>query len=114
MKTARVLVVITLLLTLVPLLQAQSLAEAAKKERLNQLMAVQNAISLEINQSFQNKVMEVMVEGPSKHDAAVWNGRTRTNKIVLFPHNGEQAGDFIQVKITQPQTWVLKGERVDS
>ena len=88
--------------------------EAVKKERLNQLMAVQNTISLEINQSLQNKVMEVMVEGPSKHDAAVWNGRTRTNKIVLFPHNGEQAGDFIQVKITQPQTWVLKGERVDS
>ena len=88
--------------------------ELVKKERLNQLMAVQNTISLEINQVLQGKVLEVMVEGPSKHDAAVWNGRTRTNKIVLFPHGEEQAGDFIQVKITQPQTWVLKGERVDS
>ena len=88
--------------------------ELVKKERLNQLMAVQNTISLEINQALQGKVLEVMVEGPSKHDAAVWNGRTRTNKIVLFPHGEEQAGDFIQVKITQPQTWVLKGERVDS
>ena len=88
--------------------------ELVKKERLNQLMAVQNTISLEINQVLQGKVLEVMVEGPSKHDAAVWNGRTRTNKIVLFPHGEEKAGDFIQVKITQPQTWVLKGERVDS
>ncbi len=88
--------------------------ELVKKERLNQLMAVQNTISLEINQVLQGKVLEVMVEGPSKHDVAVWNGRTRTNKIVLFPHGEEQAGDFIQVKITQPQTWVLKGERVDS
>ena len=88
--------------------------ELVKKERLNQLMAVQNTISLEINQALQGKVLEVMVEGPSKHDAAVWNGRTRTNKIVLFPHGEEKAGDFIQVKITQPQTWVLKGERVDS
>lgn len=88
--------------------------ELVKKERLNQLMAVQNTISLEINQALQGKVLEVMVEGSSKHDAAVWNGRTRTNKIVLFPHGEEQAGDFIQVKITQPQTWVLKGERVDS
>ncbi|MBP8599346.1 MAG: tRNA (N6-isopentenyl adenosine(37)-C2)-methylthiotransferase MiaB [Selenomonas sp.] len=88
--------------------------ELVKKERLNQLMAVQNTISLEINQVLEGKVLEVMVEGPSKHDAAVWNGRTRTNKIVLFPHGEEQAGDFIQVKITQPQTWVLKGERVDS
>ena len=56
--------------------------------------------------------MEIMVEGPSKNDASVWMGRTRTNKIVLFPHDGEQAGDFIDVKITHPQTWVLKGEKV--
>ena len=53
-----------------------------------------------------------MVEGASKNDPAVWSGRTRTNKIVLFPHGGERVGDFVQVKITQPQTWVLKGEVV--
>ena len=53
-----------------------------------------------------------MVEGASKNDPAVWSGRTRTNKIVLFPHGAERVGDFVQVKITQPQTWVLKGEIV--
>ena len=36
----------------------------------------------------------------------------RTNKIVLFAHAGEKPGDFIDVRITHPQTWVLKGERV--
>lgn len=86
--------------------------ENVKKERLNELMAVQNEISLEINQKLLGKTMEIMVEGPSKNDASVWMGRTRTNKIVLFPHDGEQAGDFIDVKITHPQTWVLKGEKV--
>ncbi|WP_302489198.1 tRNA (N6-isopentenyl adenosine(37)-C2)-methylthiotransferase MiaB [uncultured Mitsuokella sp.] len=86
--------------------------ESVKKERLNELMAVQNEISLEINQKLLGKTMEIMVEGPSKNDASVWMGRTRTNKIVLFPHDGEQAGDFIDVKITHPQTWVLKGEKV--
>lgn len=86
--------------------------ESVKKERLNELMAVQNEISLEINQKLLGKTMEIMVEGPSKNDASVWMGRTRTNKIVLFPHDGEQAGAFIDVKITHPQTWVLKGEKV--
>lgn len=86
--------------------------EAVKKERLNQLMAVQNEISLEINQAMQDRTVEIMVEGPSKNDESIWSGRTRTNKLVLFTHGDEQPGDFIDVKITHPQTWVLKGERV--
>ena len=54
---------------------------------------------------------EVLVEGPSRTDARVWTGRTRTNKIVLWDHCGaEAAGDLVSIKITHPQTWVLKGE----
>ena len=87
-------------------------AEDVKKDRLNKLMAVQNEISREINEGLKGKALEVMVEGASKNDERVWTGRTRTNKIVLFEHNGENVGDFIQVEITQPQTWVLKGKRV--
>ena len=86
--------------------------EAVKKDRLNRLMVVQNEISLEINQSLQDQIMEVMVEGPSKQDETVWTGRTRTNKIVLFPHAEEQPGDFISIQITHPQTWVLKGRQI--
>ncbi len=86
--------------------------DALKHERLEKLMAVQNEISREINDQFLDTVQEVMVEGPSKNDAAMWSGRTRTNKLVIFPHGAEQPGDFVNVKITHPQTWVLKGERV--
>ena len=84
--------------------------EAVKKARLQQLMDVQNEISLEINKALQDKILEVMVEGPSKNDESVWMGHTRTNKIVLFPHGKEKEGDFVSVKIMNPQTWVLKGE----
>ncbi|MBQ7498414.1 MAG: tRNA (N6-isopentenyl adenosine(37)-C2)-methylthiotransferase MiaB [Selenomonas sp.] len=84
--------------------------EDVKKARLQRLMEVQNEISLEINQSMLGKTLEVMVEGPSKNDENVWMGHTRSNKIVLFPHGQEKEGDFVQVKITSPQTWVLKGE----
>ena len=86
--------------------------EAVKKDRLNRLMSVQNEISLEINQSLQDQIMEVMVEGPSKQDETVWTGRTRTNKIDLLPHADEQPGDFISIQITHPQTWVLKGRQI--
>ena len=86
--------------------------DEVKHERLEKLMAVQNEISKEINDRLLGTTQEVMVEGPSKNDTTMWSGRTRTNKLVLFPHGAEQPGDFVHVKITHPQTWVLKGERV--
>lgn len=81
-----------------------------KKQRLQQLMAVQNEISLKINQRLIGELLEVMVEGPSKNDPTVFVGRTRSNKIVLWPYNSqEQIGDLILVKIDTAQTWLLKG-----
>ena len=91
---------------------AAQVPDEVKHARLERLMAVQNEISRAINEGLRNVQVEVMVEGASKNDPAVWSGRTRTNKIVLFPHGAERVGDFVQVKITQPQTWVLKGEVV--
>ncbi len=81
-----------------------------KHARLNLLMEEQNKISRDINEKLAGTELEVMVEGESKNDPAVWSGRTRTNKIVLFPHGTEQAGDFVHVRIDRAQTWVLKGE----
>lgn len=86
--------------------------DKCKHQRLNRLMELQNKISLEINQSLEGKIMEVMVEGPSQNNEAVWSGRTSSNKLVLWNHGEEKIGDLINVRITQPQTWVLKGERV--
>lgn len=81
-----------------------------KHARLDRLMEEQNRISRAINERLAGETLEVMVEGESKNDPAVWSGRTRTNKIVLFPHGTEQAGDFVRVRIDRAQTWVLKGE----
>ena len=87
--------------------------DKVKHERLERLMELQNQISLDINERLSNTIQEVLVEGPSRTDEAVWTGRTRTGKIVLWPHQeGEKIGELVRVKITQPQTWVLKGERV--
>lgn len=85
--------------------------EKVKKERLAALMEVQNEISLQINQTLCGKTLQVMVEGPSKTDKAVYTGRTSTNKIILWPKlRDEKPGDLLNIKVTHSQTWVLKGE----
>ncbi|MBQ4402847.1 MAG: tRNA (N6-isopentenyl adenosine(37)-C2)-methylthiotransferase MiaB [Selenomonadaceae bacterium] len=83
--------------------------EETKHRRLDALMKVQNAISLEKNRAMLDSTVEILVEGASKTDDKIFTGRTRSNKLVLFAHGSERAGDLIDVKITQAQTWLLKG-----
>jgi len=83
--------------------------DATKHRRLQELMQVQNKISLEKNLALKNSVVEVLVEGASKTDDKIFMGRTRSNKLVLFAHGDERAGELVNVKITQAQTWLLKG-----
>lgn len=86
-----------------------------KKDRLNRLMEVQNLSSLRRNEEMLGKVVEVLAEGPSRNPA-VWTGRTRTNKIVLWPVEGKvyQPGDKVMVKVDTAQTWLVKGKAVQN
>ena len=86
------------------------ISDEIKHERLNKLMKIQNAISLEKNSAMIDSVVEVLVEGASKTDEKIFTGRTRSNKLILFEHGGENAGDLVDVKISQAQTWLLKGK----
>ena len=83
--------------------------DATKHRRLEELMKVQNEISLAKNVALENSAVEVLVEGASKTDRNIFTGRTRTNKLILFEHGNEQAGELVNVKITQAQTWLFKG-----
>lgn len=81
-----------------------------KKDRLKRLMDLQNKISLSINESLKGHTVEVLVEGYSKTSKTMLTGRTDTNKTVLFSGLNELTGSFVKVRITNPQTWILKGE----
>ncbi|MDR2006337.1 MAG: radical SAM protein, partial [Acidaminococcales bacterium] len=85
--------------------------ETVKKARLTALMQMQNKISLDINRKLAGSVQEVMVEGVSETNENNLSGRTRTNKIVVFPPGSRSlaAGETVPVKITSGQTWILKG-----
>ena len=81
-----------------------------KKARLQKLMDMQNENSLELNQAYVGRIVEVMVEGPSKSDEQTWTGRTTGNKIILWPYVGtEKVGDLVNVRVDVAQTWLLKG-----
>lgn len=88
----------------------KQIPEEVKKDRLKRLMELQNKISLENNMQLTGKTMELLVEGTSKNDENRLTGRTRTNKIINFEGSKKLIGKFVNVKITQAQTWNLMGE----
>jgi len=86
--------------------------ENVKKERLQRLMKVQNECSFNESSKYKDKVVRVLVEGPSKKNKEVLSGRTSTNKIVLFKGDTALKGQFVDVKINECKTWTLYGDIV--
>ena len=80
-----------------------------KKERLQRLNDALSDISRDINDKLQDTVVEVLVEGPSKTNEAMLSGRTTTNKTVIFAGEPSLIGQIVSVKVTEAQTWILKG-----
>jgi tRNA-2-methylthio-N6-dimethylallyladenosine synthase len=55
-------------------------------------------------------VVDVLVEGWSKHDPGVVCGRTSHNVMVNFPGTGDLAGRTVPVRITRAFTNTVRGE----
>ena len=89
--------------------------DEVKSRRLAEIIDVQNEIAKEINLGEVGKTHAVLVEGPSKRNAAEWKGRTDTNKLVIFPHmdqRGYVIGDTVNVAINRTTSATLFGELV--
>ena len=70
-----------------------------KTRRLNEIIALQNSLSLESNRRDLGKVFEVLVEGESKKSAERLCGRTGTNKVCVWDDTSHKAGDYVKVKV---------------
>lgn len=86
------------------------ISEEEKKNNFNRLLDVQNRISAEINSTYKDKIMQVLVEGRSKTDLNTMTGRTDGGKLVHFAGSDALTGKIVNVKITEPKTWSLMGE----
>lgn len=91
----------------------EQIPEDVKHERFNRLLEVVNKYAKANNQVYQDQVVEVLVEGPSKNDEDFLQGRTRTAKAVNFKGNTSLIGQLVNVKITKARSFSLIGEVLD-
>lgn len=87
-------------------------ANEVKKRRLQEIVEMQNRLSLESNKEDLGKTFSVLIEGNSRKSDADWMGRNSRNKVVVFPKNGSQLnkGDYVNVKVTDCTQGTLLGE----
>ena len=89
-----------------------------KTRRLNEIIALQNELSLESNRRDVGKTFTVLVEGPSRRNPADSCGRASNNKMCVFPSVGPESvkapapGDYVDVKVMSCTSATLICERV--
>ena len=86
---------------------------AVKLQRLQHLQAVLEENVRRISASREGTVQRILVEGPSRKNAAELMGRTECNRIVNFdggPNSARLIGQMIDVTITQALPHSLRGE----
>ncbi len=93
--------------------------EVIKEERNQDLLQVVNRSNYRILERLVGREVEVLCEGPSKTNKARLTGRTRTNKIVVFPPSprrlrqtgidAEFVGNLVNVRIERANGFSLYG-----
>lgn len=83
-----------------------------KNRRLNEIIELQNSLSLLSNQKDVGKSFEVLIEGSSKRSKEELFGRTSQNKVVVFKGEGHKIGEYVTVEIISCSSATLKGEIV--
>jgi tRNA-2-methylthio-N6-dimethylallyladenosine synthase len=87
--------------------------QEVKTRRLNEIIRLQNHISLEHNKLDIGKTFKVLIEGDSKKSDKDFKGRNTQNKMVVFPKcEGLKAGDYCYVRVNEATSATLIGEIV--
>ncbi len=83
-----------------------------KRRRLNEIIALQNEISREQNEKEIGKIHEIMVESKSKKNPTQWQGRSGTNKVIIFDNvEGKyKAGDLVNLEVYKASSATLFGK----
>ena len=88
--------------------------ERVKKERNNQLLALQKSISRRKTEEMVGTKQEILVEGMDRKSKKHVFGRTRNNTTCIFPGDNSLAGQLVRVRIKGASSYTLKGEAVKS
>ena len=91
---------------------ADDVPDEVKGRRLNEIIALQNELSIESNRRDVGKEFIILVEGESKRSPEQLCGRTSQNKMVVFDRGDHKAGDYVRVRITGSSSATLFGEEI--
>lgn len=88
-----------------------TLDEKTKSDRLARLNEKVAYYANQNNMKYKDKVLEVLVDGPSKKDPTVLSGYSKENKLVNFKGNAKE-GDTVKVLIDNPMSFSLNGTQI--
>lgn len=87
--------------------------EETKLRRLNEIIDLQQKISLEINKELIGKKETILVEGFSKKSRDFYSGRTDSNKVAVFSTEREvKPGDYVDIIIEKATSATLFGKEI--
>ncbi len=89
---------------------ADDIPEDIKKERLNEIIRLQNQLSRDHNARDEGKIFRVLIEGDSKKSVDEFKGRNSQNKMIVFPKvEGLKPGDYADVLVESSTSATLMG-----
>lgn len=83
-----------------------------KDRRLNEIITLQQKLSLRSNEQDIGKTKEVLIEGESRRSKEFFFGRTSQNKVVVLPKSDHHVGNYVNVTIRKVTSATLIGESV--
>jgi tRNA-2-methylthio-N6-dimethylallyladenosine synthase len=86
------------------------ISEEVKVRRLQEIINLQNELSLISNQNDIGKEFEVLVEGFSKRSREQLFGRSSQNKVIIFDKATHRIGELVTVRVTGCSSATLFGE----
>lgn len=84
-----------------------------KKQRLSEIIELQNMLSHNSNKKDVGKTFEILVEGTSKRSDEFLYGRNSQNKVIIFKADKSLIGQFVKVSVNNYTQATLLGELVD-
>ena len=87
----------------------EQVSQTVKEERNQRLLSLINEIAARRYQKLVGSRMQILVEGPSKKNAARMMGRTRCNRIVVFDGSERHRGEVMDVAIERAGSFTLYG-----
>ncbi|HVD99360.1 MAG TPA: tRNA (N6-isopentenyl adenosine(37)-C2)-methylthiotransferase MiaB [Cytophagaceae bacterium] len=84
--------------------------EEVKSRRLTEIIELQSATSLELNEKEVGTIHKVLIDGVSKKSDAFLKGRNGQNTTVVFPAGTHKVGEFVHVRVQSATQGTLIGE----